>query len=216
MPRKDEWAAAWTCKKILDPGHITDANVVGPNLISINIEEIDHPVKVATISVDVVTYEDIEDICTDPDIEFIMNIKKDAIITGDALRKSQSISVGIGGLGDLYSAANSKEFRNHLPAETKFILRGLMQHTKVTQVERANNRNYHISRHGLPVLKVVALNDYDLTSDSLRDGLERYGPADLILASNPNCRLSGDCTITAKHCGVRVLQWGQLLGAINH
>ena len=107
-------------------------------------------------------------------------------------------------------------FRTYLPKETRFILRGLRQHTAVTQVDRINNRMYRIRRLENDDMLVLALNDYDLTADAVREGIDRFGKCDVVLMSNPNCRASGESFSAAKHCGVRILKWKQLLGAINN
>jgi hypothetical protein len=168
------------------------------------------------MSVDTVRATDLREVCISNDIEFAMNIKKDALFDQSAIGLSESMPIGLGGLGDLYSAANEREFRTYLPKETRFILRGLRQHTAVTQVDRINNRMYRIRRLANDDMLVLALNDYDLTADAVREGIARFGRCNVILASNPNCRPSAESVSAARYCEVRILKWGQLLGALNN
>ncbi|MEZ4732349.1 MAG: hypothetical protein R3E79_34990 [Caldilineaceae bacterium] len=216
MTREDNWTATWACNKLISHDDIQAVHARGPNQIELSVKNVNRSVQIVTMSVDTVRATDLHELCISGDIEFAMNIKKDAIYDGSAIQFSGSFPIGLGGLGDLYVAAHERNFRNYLPKETRFILRGLRQHTAVSTIQRLNNRLYRVERHsGDPVI-VLALNDYDLTADSVRDGIDRFGRCDIILASNPNCRPSGESLTAAKHCGVRVLKWGQLLGALNH
>lgn len=216
MTREDSWSAAWACDKLISHSDIAAAAACGTNKIELSVRQLTRPVLIATMSVDVVRSMDLQEVCQTDDIEFAMNIKKDALYDGSAIRFSESAPIGLGGLGDLYSAANAKEFRRYLPKETRFILRGLRQHTAVSDIRRLNNRLYRVERMSREPMLVLALNDYDLTADAVRDGIDRFGECDVILTSNPNCRPSGESLSAAKYCGVRVLKWGQLMGAINH
>ncbi|TWU38973.1 hypothetical protein Q31b_40510 [Novipirellula aureliae] len=216
MTREDSWSANWACSKLISYEDIQSANARDTNQIELSVKNLQRPVHIATMSVETVRSTDLNELCTSSDIEFAMNIKKDALYDQSAIQFSESRPIGIGGLGDLYRAAREREFRNYLPKETRFILRGLRQHTAVTNVQRLNNRLYRIERRSRQPMTVLALNDYDLTAESVRDGIDRFGTCDIILASNPNCRASGESVTAAKHCGVRVLKWGQLLGALNH
>lgn len=216
MTREDSWSADWACSKLISHEDIQSANVRDTNQIELTIRNLHRPVQIATMSVETVRSTDLHELCASSEIEFAMNIKKDALYDQSAIQFSESRLIGLGGLGDLYRAACEREFRNYLPKETRFILRGLRQHTAVTHVHRLNNRLYRIERRSGQPMTVLALNDYDLTAESVRDGIDRFGTCDIILASNPNCRASGESIAAARHCGVRVLKWGQLLGALNH
>ena len=149
------------------------------------------------MSLDPVTEQDLSELCEQPEIQFAMNIKRDALYDCSAIQFSESACVGIGSLGDLYVAANEKEFRRYVPKETRFILRGLRQHTAVSAVLRFNNRLYRVKRASRPSITVLALNEYDLTADAVRDGIERFGDCDIVLASNPNSRLSAESRAAA-------------------
>ncbi len=216
MPRHDSWADAWVCKHVVAHDKVSAATPLGSNLIEACIDEMPHPVKVASVSVPVLTAADIREVYIDQAIEFVINVVRDALVEGDAIRFAEAIPIGLGGVGDFYVAVNERSFKKYVPKETRFILRGLRQHTHVKSVERLNDRAYKIVRHGHTDMRILALNQYDLTADALRDGIDKYGVCDVGLASNPNCRLSGECIEAAKHCGVLVLKWNQLLGGLSH
>jgi hypothetical protein len=216
MTREDSWSADWACSKLISHKDIQSANVRDTNQIELTVRNLQRPVQIATMSVETVRSTDLHELCASSEIEFALNIMKDALYDQSAIQFTESRAIGLGGLGDLYRAASELDFRNYLPKETRFILRGLRQHTAVTSVQRLNNRLYRVERRSGQPMTVLALNDYDLTAESVRDGIDRFGTCDIILASNPHCRASGESIAAAGHCGVRVLTWGQLLGALNH
>ncbi|EHR0921367.1 hypothetical protein KS884_004579 [Vibrio parahaemolyticus] len=148
-------------------------------------------------------------------LDFLLNIKKDAYIDGQLLELGSSAGFAVGGLGDIFSALNDRDISTYISAEMSFIIRGLSQHTRVTGLERLDNRRFRIQRAGLDSVIILALNDYDFTAESVRSGIERYVEFDAILTSNPNCRRTGNCEIAAESAGVRILSWGELLGQLN-
>ncbi|OEE57651.1 hypothetical protein [Vibrio splendidus] len=148
-------------------------------------------------------------------IDFLLNIKKEAYIDGQLLQLGSSAGFAVGGLGDLFSALNDRDISTYISAEMSFIIRGLSQHTKVTGLERLDNRRFRVQRAGLDSVTILALNDYDFTAESVRSGIEKYVEFDAILTSNPNCRRTGNCEMVAESAGVRILSWGELLGQLN-
>ena len=105
MAREDGWSATWACDKISNT-KITKAVPCGPNQIQLTVKEVAGPVLIATLSVDRVRATDLQEVCGANDIEFAMNIKKDAVFDQNAIALSESMQIGLGGLGDLYVAAN--------------------------------------------------------------------------------------------------------------
>jgi len=216
MSRDDAWSAKWSCEKLISHDEVISAEPVGGNLIQLSVKELEEPVLVFAMSKPKVAASDVQDARDAGDIEFAMNIPKNAVLQRGAIEAAESIPIGLGGLGDLYIAVNEREFRHYLPKETRFILRGLEQHSAVSKVVRENNRTYLVERHGMSEVRVLALNDYDLTAEAVRDGIEKFGKCDIVLMSNPNCRPSVESFEVAKHSSTRILKWGQLLGALNH
>lgn len=216
MSRSDAWSAEWCCEKLLSHSDILEAIPASGNGVRVVIKDLPQPVLVATMSHHRVELTTVPDEFHASDAEFLLNIKKDAYFDGELLSVAAGIPVGVGGLSDLYVATNEKEFRTYIPKETRFILRGLEQHTAVRAVNRINDRTYMVVNHNGSIVRVLALNEYDLTSDALRTGIDKYGRPDIILASNPNCRISSAANNTGRSTGTTVLAWGELLGALNN
>lgn len=214
--RDDAWTAKWIAEKLIDHDEITDASVIDSNHLVLSVNQMPGRIKIATMSTDVVRAADLHELCDSPTVEFALNIKKNAFLKQDAITFAEAFPLGLGSLSDLYTAANEKEFRAYLPKETRFILRGLRQHTAVQSVSQKNNRLYHVKLWKNKEKQVLSLNNYDLTADAVRDGIDRFGHPDLILASNPNCRISEEAAMAAQYSGVTILKWGELLGELNY
>jgi len=216
MSRSDTWTAEWCCDKLISHENILDAIPTSGNTVRLAVKDISNPVLIVTMSEHRVELNAVPDLLHDSEIEFLLNIPKDAYFSGELLSIASGIPIGIGGIRDLYTAAAEKQFRTYIPKETRFILRGLVQHSAVREVVRINSRSYQILKHSGETLCVLALNEYDLTADAVRSGLEKYGKPDFVLASNPNCRLTVDTIEAARFAGTGVLIWRQLLGVLNN
>jgi hypothetical protein len=217
MSETDEWTAAWTAEKVAGHHQVLTAKTVSGNALRILTKRRKAGILIATFSVDVVERKDLERVHTGSDVEFVMSVPKGAVFRFSAIAYAEANSFGLGGLSDLYVAINENSFREYISKETRFILRGLRQHTMVQNVARITDRLYEVHRYGgLGSARVLALNEYDLTAEAVRTGIERHGECDLILTSNPNCRPSSESIQAATSAGVRVLKWAELLGALNN
>ena len=99
--------------------------------------------------------------------------------------------------------------------EVRFILRGVSQHNKVSSIKRIDSRRYEIERYSRKKDIILALNDYDLSAESVRNGKELYKDFNIILTSNPNARVTSDAYSVAKDINVRIMSFGQLLGYLK-
>ena len=169
---------------------------------------------VSVLSSDSMNLESISDIDIQK-VDFILNIKKDAYINGKLMQLMESADFSIGSLGDLYSALGSGNLSSYVSKEMQFVIRGLAQHNKVKCIYRLDNRRFEIERKLLPDVTILVLNDYDLTAESVRDGIDKYGDFDSILTSNPNCRRSGNAERAAENSGRKIMSWGELMGNLN-
>lgn len=216
MKKDDSWSANWSCERLISHTEISSAHATGTNSIVLTLKNTREPVHVASMSLDEVTASELSRVYTSPDIEFIFNIRKSGIFREDAYEMSELLDFGIGGLGDLYIAAAEGEFRQYVSKDLRFVLRGLRQHSAVSIVKRINNRLIKVGRYGKQDKLILDLNEYDVTAEAVREGIEKFGKPDFVLASNPNCKLSDESIATAKSCGLDILKYGELLGVLNH
>ncbi|WP_292295052.1 hypothetical protein [Marivita sp.] len=208
--------ADWCRDVVLDHDDIYEVGVRTQNSIVLIVKDLPAPIVVAVMSSDRVDLESVPDEFHEPVTEFLINIPKDPFVSGELLATASKIPLAVGGLADLYRAVNARNFRNYIPPEPRFLLRCLEQHTAVRAVIRANNRTYQVVKVSGDVVRVLALNDYDLTAEAVRSGIDKFGLPDFILASNPNCRLSSATKQVARSSGTGVLKLNQLMGALNN
>lgn len=205
--------ASWSKDKILDHEKVLDVNLIDSSMLNVSHEN-GSEFKIAVISSERVNLDSLRNINI-ADIDFILNIKKDAYITGDVFDLGDSAGFSIGTLGDVYRALNNGFMANYLDAEMSFVIRGLGQHRKVTELKRLDNRRFLISRDSLPSVTILVLNDYDFTAEGVRHGIDVFGEFDAILTSNPNCRRTGNCMGAASSAGIKIIDWGELMGNLN-
>lgn len=205
--------ASWSKDKILDHEKVLDVNLIDSSMLNVSHEN-GNEFKIAVISSARVNLDSLRNINI-ADIDFILNIKKDAYITGDVFDLGDSAGFSIGTLGDVYRALNNGFMANYLDAEMSFVIRGLEQHRKVTELKRLDNRRFLISRDSLPSVTILVLNDYDFTAEAVRHGIDVFGEFDAILTSNPNCRRTGNCMSAASSAGIKIMDWEELMGNLN-
>lgn len=149
------------------------------------------------------------------DFSFAMNLPKDAIWTGAAIRAAEEADVAWGGLGDLMSAMNSKEVRLHRNKEFDFVERGLRQHSRVERLHRKSDRIFDIHRRDLAKIRVMLINEYELTAEHVRHAREKCGDFGVILKTNPNGRTTELARQTAATIGAEIFGWRELMGRLH-
>jgi len=158
----------------------------------------------------------IEDLVRDERVDFVCNIPREAVWSGEAIDLVKAHGKAWGGVGDLFSAAAGKEpAREFVRREYEFIERIFEQHSAVVRVERVCDRVYRLHRCAKPPVEVVLVNEYDLTADHVRTAWDRYGPFSDILANNPNCRFSSEAADAAQELGVKLLMLRPFMGRLN-
>ncbi|WP_411810690.1 hypothetical protein ACLB9Y_10455 [Chryseobacterium scophthalmum] len=205
----------WLIESIGKHDQVLSVNVETDNVINIQRKQ-GIPLRVAAISSKVTSSTTVIDLVKEHFFEFLLNIPKDAYTVGEIFEYLDSKQISYGGLGDLYRVLAEDENWPYQPKEVSFIMRGLEQHSKISSVKRLDDRRYSITRKNLPTVIVVALNDYDLNTESIRNGKQVYKVFDGILASNPNVRITVGAESVAESLGVKIYTWGQLLGALNN
>lgn len=205
----------WLIESIEKHDQVLSVNIETDNIINIQRKE-GISLRVAAISSKITTLIPVINVVKEHSFDFLLNIPKDAYTVGEIFEYLDSKQISYGGLADLYRVLSEDENWPYQPKEVSFIMRGLKQHSKVLSVKRLDDRRYSISRKNLPVVIIVALNDYDFNTESIRNGKQVYKTFDGILASNPNARITRAAESVAESLGVKIYTWGQLLGALNN
>lgn len=147
--------------------------------------------------------------------EFVMSLREHTVWTGDAIEIARRSNVGWGGLGDLMSGINKEDISVFQRKEFTFVERGLLQHTQVFRLDRVNNRIFVVHRASLPSIRVVLINEYELTADSVRFHRNTYGPFDEVLSTNPSARVSSIANRAATDMDVVIYSWGNFMSRLH-
>jgi len=211
MARSIEATAAWVADRIRKLGGITAVDVLPSG--SLRISRKGYPPFVAgVLSEAVVTKAHVEGVLSvAADAEIIVNIPVESKWTGPAIEAARGNRVAWGGLKDLMSVAGHDNVRGHERSEYQFAERLLRQFGIVERIEREADRLWILYRkQGLQPLRVVALNEYELTGDNIRTARDRYGAFDLVFLNNPNGKATMQAQQVAKALDVPILMAGEL------
>lgn len=212
--RTDAWSGNWCKDKLEEHEKVDSIELSNSNLLSVTHSEVGN-LRIATMSLKHIDDKDISELLSDTEVDFILNVSKEPYITQDALQKAEQEGFIIGGLGDAMRALRDGDMESYVNPEIHFILRGLKQHSRVSRVTRLDNRRFKVVRHGAPDVTILALDEYDLTAEAVRNAIDSFPDFDAIVKSNPNGRISSSSISAAASSGIKVFKWGELLGALN-
>jgi hypothetical protein len=205
----------WIIERLQENDKIKSTNIDSDNVLHI-IRVDGPPLRLVNSSLEIFTYKDVKPLADQENVDFILHTFKEPYVSGDVFEYLDVKRKVLGGYGDLFRVLNQDFNYPYLPPEVKFIKRGLEQHTKVSNVRRLDDRRYEISRHGLETVIIVALNDYDLGTESIRSAVDKYRTFDAVLKSNPNGRITTSALELSDSREIKVFIWGELLGKLNH
>ena len=204
----NNWIVNWCQEKVSSNDNVESIEIIDDNHVEIRCQN-SEVYNVAVISESYITMDLIEKVIKD-NTQFLFNIKKEPLIEGEVLAYAEVKRFGIGGFGDIMRAINNENLTEYQNPETKFIMEGLKQHTNVYSIIRLDNRRYKVIKIGFKEDTILALNNYDLTAEKVREAKSKYRTFDVILASNPNARISSIANDVAKELGLKILTWRQL------
>lgn len=204
----------WIIERLNENDKIKSTEIDNENMLHINRVD-GPPLRLVNSSLKSFKYNDIKRISDQINVDFILHTFKEPYIAGEVFDYLDIKRKVLGGYGDLFRVINQESNYPYLPPEVKFIKRGLEQHTKVRNVRRLDDRRYEIARHGLETIIIVALNDYDLGIESIRDAVDKYGSFDAVLKSNPNGRITTSALELSDSREIKIFKWGELLGKLN-
>jgi hypothetical protein len=213
--RQDGSAGQWVADKIAKHDNVVSVTILAPNKIHVRRKKWGD-VTIAAMSARRVDAELVDFLLSDAgDIDFVVNIPKAAYVIGNTYELAAERNFAFGGFGDLLSALNSESPRTFISSEFSFVLRSLGQHSKVWRVTRLDDRRLRVERNGLDPVVVLVLNDYELTADHVRNGIERYGEFQAIVCSNPNSRVTTAASLAADESHVRIFNWKEFFQELN-
>ena len=213
--RNDNWTGSFVARSVKRHKNVEDVELLTPQVVKVVRKE-DPPFLAGTIASERVERHTIEHLVRgDFKIDFIANVPKESIWTGEAIDLATSQSVAFGGLGDLLSAVALSDVRSYEKKEFGFVERGLRQHSRVQGFKRIYDRLYIVNRRNLPGVTVVLLNEYELTADHIRTARDRYGEFSDILITNPNGNPTSSAKLAADSMGAKIHVWGGFMSRLH-
>lgn len=212
MPRQTTFD--WILEKLKDNDDISSTEIVSDSLLRINRKEGDS-ITITKTTLSKINLTDVKSILVNQDADFILHTVKEPWIFGGVFDLLDSKRKVIGGFGDLFRVLRQDDNYPYLPPQVHFIIRGLEQHTKVSNVRRLDNKRYEIERYGLETVIIIALDDYDIGIESVRSAVNDFDKFDAVLKANPNGSITSSAVTLADSRELKVYKWGQLLGILN-
>ncbi|MFI5352639.1 MAG: hypothetical protein ACHQZS_06705 [Candidatus Binatales bacterium] len=216
MPEQNaDWTGKWVAQRLEGQPEVQEVELLAPQVLRI-IRKEHQPFLAGTIAsprVEPSTFEQL--LNSSFRIEFVANVPKESMWSGEAIKVASRHSVAFGGMGDLLSAISLPDVNLYVRKEFAFVERGLCQHMKVSGIERVHDRKYVVKRRNLSDVSVVLLNEYELTADHVRTARNNYGAFAAILVTNPNGGMTSSAKQAAESMGAQIYKWGEFLGRLN-
>lgn len=206
--------ARWVADRLNECTFVTSVEVDG-NRLSIVRES--HPAaSVGVLSLPNVTAADVFPLVEGVQrVDFVLNVPKNGRFMGDAIEQLGLHNVGWGRLSDAIRALRDCDvLGDYQERELTFVMRGLRQHKRVSELNLLDDHRILVVRSGLPDLIVFIGSMYQPTADAVRDAIDRYGEFDLFAATNPNSDPTAEAIQVAADAGIRMLKWSETLAAL--
>jgi hypothetical protein len=217
MHRQPIATTIWVAERIKEMKEVTDAKVTSEYTF-----RVDRP-DLPSFEVLVFSSASVTDAVLGPLLHSFPNVS----IAVDVPKNSKWVKSGIvmvternvafGGMGDLMSAIGHKlqDIRQFKKKENEFVERILRQHTGVSRIEQEADRVYQVFRTQGAPLRIVLLNEYELTGDRVRAAVDEYGAFDIVLMTNPSGSATTNARDVSKALKIPLLTSKQLLGRLN-
>lgn len=206
--------AKWVLAKIKTHDEVSSVEIIEEGVIFIKRIS-GTQIRVGSFSFDELNLKNISKVVDSFKLDFILNIKSEAIYKGEIYSFLDDHKISFGSLSDLYRVISQSENWPYLHRDVKFVLRGLKQHSKVIKVERLDNKRLKIIRRNLPSVIIVATNDYEVNAESIRKLKDDFNNFDAILASNPIGRITSQANSVASMINIPLYNWSELYSELN-
>lgn len=215
MARAPEETTIWVASVMKAKAGVIGVEVRTPRSLVVSRKHF-MPFAAGILATQIVTADAVADVLQqDPDVDIVINVPGSGLWRGDGIAATQAHGISFGDMGDLMRVIGREDVRGFVRSDYAFIDRGLRQHSRVTSVDREADRLYLIHRRGLPEIRMIALDPYELSGEHLREARDRYGGFDVVLLNNPNGKPTTSANDVAAQLGVEVHKFGSFLGRLN-
>lgn len=212
----DDWAGPWIADRLRKHTHVQTAEALSAHTIQVIRKKLS-PVTLGAIARDRVTGDVVSTLFVDtPQIGFVVNAVKRAIIEGEAFAVAKTHNAGIGAYSDLLRALSMPDVSGYVNPKIQWIERGMQQHTRIKEFLRLDDSRYLITRRERAPVIVMFLEEYEISADAVRTAISRYGSFDAIVKTNPNGSITTQAYSAAQSAGRKILTWRDFLAELNH
>jgi hypothetical protein len=174
------------------------------------------PITVVPVRSDRLSLEDLETILTDHSPTLVVLINRDGHYTWDARQYAEEQGASIHTFKELYTFLSDADPRPGLNKNVSFVRSRLEQHNKVAAVSMVCEAAMQIDRkRGLPSLQVSVEYHYEFTEEALVRALKHHPGVDIVYNANPNGTITEAALDHARHAGVEVLGFKDLMGRLH-
>ena len=215
--RGSEWAAPWVAKKLSMHEEVAGTAAGTGSVVTVERKRLPQ-VQIGCVSVQRFDTETVEKIIAkDPSLQFIVNVKKDAVYTGAALDAADEHGIAVGGMGDLMRALRDMpNLADYVNPDTTYIERGLAQHHCVEHVERLARGCYRLHTLNGDLVTLAVGREYEVTAEAVRQAIANHGLVDAVVTANPNARpIAPNAAEAGSSANVKVLLWQDFYGRLN-
>lgn len=211
----DNWSEKFLKEKLQDFDSAKEIISVKQNLLKIKRKK-GIEFSAFTMSLLEIDFETIKEICeAHPELDFIVNIKKQYNLCGKALIYLSNKNISFGGLGDFMRFCNQEDNQKIEDKDFSFVARALRQHLKVDHIQRIDNRRINITRLGLSDVIAIMINDYDITTESVRAAKDLFKVFRVVIKTNPNGKITEEALEVGRSLNIDVCNFGDFLGKLN-
>jgi hypothetical protein len=204
-----QWQVEYALDNIKNDGSLS-AECINPEVIKIAIQN--KPDVLASISAaHIITKGVVEQVVRGtPKINFLCGYRKNCVWDGEAIAYLKSCNIGWGNFGTLISESKAGNANLAEHKEYFFSVRLIRGYYLVEKFDREYCRVFKVTLKNGIEIRVGMIQDYEVTSDSVRSLFENFGQLNIAWNINPNGSSSTSALNAGSELGCKVLKWGDL------
>lgn len=204
---------AWITDKLKSERKIRSIKI--QDQILIITREDDAELQIIAIDDNYIDKDKVAELIQGKAVNYILTTDKNCFIAGNVFEFLNDKKIVVGDFGDIFRVLKQHRFFPYLNPTIKFVTQGLKQHDKVKKIVRLNKSTFLIERIIYEPVKILVLDDYNISIQSVRDAIDKFDKFDCILKSNPNGGIAENAYNLANEKKFKILKWGELLGELN-
>jgi hypothetical protein len=211
----ESFLAPWFERAVLRHDEVTDSEAIDRREVRVFRKRLD-PITVVPLTSDYLERDDIEAVLADNRPTIVVLVNKNGHYEWAARELAESHDSSVQTYGELFSFLGDPDPRPGVDKKVAFVVSRIRQHRKVRQVEMICEAMMRVRRiDGLRSLLVSVESHYEFTEEAMVQALARHADVDIVYNGNPNGTITEAAHAHAKHAGVEVLGFGDLMRRLH-